>query len=799
LTDVNGTLFFSAEDGVHGTELWQSDGIPDGTMLVKDIHPGIEDSMPRYLTDVDGTSLFSADDGVHGQELWALDTWEPYLWIDPPEVDLPIGYEFTVDIMVSEVRDLYGVELQLSFDPALAEVVDSDPEVEGVQVQPGDCPLPDSVVANSADNTAGTISYAVEFLSPSLPCQGSGVIASATFRGLAEGISPLHFSDFLLTDEELNPISVESVQDGSLNVYQAAGITVTPTSSLVTTEGGGSDTFTVVLDSQPSEDVLIRLTSSDPSEGTASHHWLFFSSSSWDRPKTVTVTGTDDFVDDGDIPYTIITDPAISSDPNYGGLDAADVSVTNIDDDVAGITVIPTSDLVTTEKGGSDTFTVVLDSQPLAEVTIGLSSSDTSEGTVDPTSLTFTPAEWNTLQVATIIGADDGKVDGDITYTILTDPAVSDDPIYDGLDAEDVSVTNIDDDMIGVEVIPTSGLVTSEGGATDSFTVVLTSQPSADVIIGLSSSNTAEGTLSRHWLIFTSTTWNNPKSVTVTGVDDAVDDGDTPYLIITAPAISNDRDYKGFDADDVLVTNVDDDGHGITVTPPNGLVTSEGGDMDTFFVKLDSQPVAHVTIGLSSSDASEGTVTPQWLTFSPTNWNTPKSVNVVGIDDFVDDGDVGYTIITAPAISADANYNGENAVDISVTNKDDDVAGIMVTPFSGLETSEDGDTDTFTVVLGSQPTADVIFGLTCSDTTEGMIAKDSLTFTALDWNTPQQVVITGMDDTVVDGDIVYMILTASAGSADLNYNGLNAVDVSVTNLDNDEPVFNIFLPLLNGE
>ena len=66
--------------------------------------------------------------------------------------------------------------------------------------------------------------------------------------------------------------------------------------------------------------------------------------------------------------------------PNYTGANAADVAVTNTDNDAAGITVTPTAGLATTEAGGTATFTVVLNTQPTADVTIALSSSDTTEG-----------------------------------------------------------------------------------------------------------------------------------------------------------------------------------------------------------------------------------------------------------------------------------------------------------------------------------------------------------------------------------------------------------------------------------
>src|SRR5690606_15483405 len=143
-----------------------------------------------------------------------------------------------------------------------------------------------------------------------------------------------------------------------------------------------------------------------------------------------------------------------------------DVSVTNTDNDSAGITVNPTSGLVTTEAGGTATFTVVLDTQPSADVSIALSSSDTTEGTAAPASLTFTAANWNIAQTVTVTGVDDNEADGDMAYelrpagaTLSPDPSLFRAP-------DDVSVTNTDNDSAGITINPTSGLVTTEAGGT---------------------------------------------------------------------------------------------------------------------------------------------------------------------------------------------------------------------------------------------------------------------------------------------------------------------------------------------
>ncbi|MCA9174600.1 MAG: hypothetical protein KDB14_08940 [Planctomycetales bacterium] len=232
-------------------------------------------------------------------------------------------------------------------------------------------------------------------------------------------------------------------------------------------------------------------------------------------------------------------------------------------------------------------------------------------------------------------------------------------------------------------------------------------------------------------------------------------------------------------------TILDDDTVGIAVTPINGLTTSESGGAAQFDVVLTAAPTADVTINVATSDATEGSTSTTQLVFTTANWQTPQTVTVTGVDDAGADGDTSYQVLLGAAVSSDLRYQGIDPADVSLVNLDNDAVGVSVSPTSGLETSEAGATDQFTVVLQSEPTANVTISITSLDSTEGTTSVSQLVFTPANWSTPQTVVVTGVDDTKKDGDVLYTVQVGAAQSADLDYQGIDANDVQVTNVDDD--------------
>jgi large repetitive protein len=656
-----------------------------------------------------------------------------------------------------------------------------------------------TIALSTSDDTEGVVAPA-QVVFTSLNWMASQLVTvTGKDDGSVDGNQPYLVVTAPAQSEDLEYADFDGPDAEVINVDDDSPGLVVMTSAvpLTTSELGASNTFTVALASEPKGDVLLDVVSSRTPEGVVAPALLTFTVENWRAPQVVTVTGVNDKVADGPQPYLVHVKPKPeSADADYAKVLETDVSFVNIDDDSPGVTVVAAAGLTTTEGGGTATFTVVLYSQPTADVKVGLSSSNTAEGTVSPATLVFTPANYAAPQLVTIKGVNDDVQDGTQPYKIITAPADSKDPNYASIDASNVDVKNSDDDSAGINVSAASLILsTSEGGGTATFTVVLHSQPAAaDVTIPITSNNLKEGTVTPASLKFTRDNWRAPQTVTIKGVDDdGTADGSQPYRVVLGKATSADANYNVIDPPDVNVTNTDNESAGISLRNQNGLTTKENAMMASFLVVLNSRPMADVAIAISSSNTKEGTVTPSSLKFTSANWNAPQTVTVTGANDDVADGNQVYRVITGAAQSSDPKYNGMDPADASVTNTDDDSPGISVvfTPSTGLSTREDGTSASFTLVLDSQPTADVTIPVRSSNTKEGTVNPASVTFTAANWRSPRTITLTGVDDNADDGAQPYTVIVDPATSTDAKYKGMDAPDVPATNVDNDSAGINV--------
>ncbi|MDA1017898.1 MAG: hypothetical protein O3A00_26005, partial [Planctomycetota bacterium] len=317
-------------------------------------------------------------------------------------------------------------------------------------------------------------------------------------------------------------------------------VIVESSSSTAVGEDLSTDSFTVVLDTQPTSDVVFNVSSGDMGEATVSPVQLTFTPADWDAPQVVTLTGVNDFVIDGE-QTSLVTVSVVdaASDDDFDDMPDQTVNVTTADDDVAGfMTTLSDGTTTVIESGTSDTFDVVLDVQPDSDVVLSVSSGDTGEATVSPATLTFTSANWNVAQTVTITGEDDDIIDGEQTtvVTVAVVVAASDDK-FDAVATQDVSVTTADDDVAGFTITESGGTSVIESGTSDTFDVVLDVQPDSDVVLSVSSGDTGEATVSPATLTFTSANWNVAQTVAVTGEDDDIIDGEQTTVVTVAVVV----------------------------------------------------------------------------------------------------------------------------------------------------------------------------------------------------------------------------------------------------------------------
>lgn len=601
--------------------------------------------------------------------------------------------------------------------------------------------------------------------------------------GVADGDQTYHvvFGPTTSLDERYAGLMPDDIEVVNADNDTAGFVVSAPSGD--TNEGGAQATFSVALRSKPTADVVLNLDSMNKAEGTVDKTQLTFTAENWSDEQVVTVTGVDDERADGNQPYEIGWSETTSDDASYAAITPDTVSMVNRDNDSPGITVSAVSG-DTGEDGTTASFTLVLVTQPAADVTVNFHSDDATEGQPDRTEVLFTGDNWNTPQTVTLQGVDDDVPDSDQLYRIVFDATTSDDEKYAAITPSDIVVTNVDDDSAGFILSPISG-DTTESGGTATFTVKLRRRPSGDVIVHYASSDDSEGTTTTSDLTFVPDEWDTAQTVTVTGVDDDVADGTQSYLIEFATTTGDDPEYNAIKPNTVAVKNEDDDIASIVANAISGHTTESGGTA-TFTVQLTSEPLADVTVHFDSNNADLGTVDETSLTFTSSTWYTPQTVTVTGVDDDPPavNGAREYAIVFTPATSDDSDYAGLTADDVAVIHDDSEMAGAIVSLISG-NTSESGDTATFTVKLSAQPSAEVTLHFDSADTTEGTVDVTSLVFDSSTWNIEQTVTVTGVDDSDVDCDAAYVIRFTPATSTAGGFAGLTPNDVKVVNTDDE--------------
>jgi hypothetical protein len=354
---------------------------------------------------------------------------------------------------------------------------------------------------------------------------------------------------------------------------------------------------------------------------------------------------------------------------------------------------------------------------------------------------------------------------------------------------------------------PGSAYSVSEANGKLNLTIVLNTLPTANVTIPLASSSTADATVSPD-VTFTPSNWDTPQTITITGVDNFIVDGNRNISLQFGAAISDDADYKDGVEPSIPIVVIDNESYSVVVTPSTLITTEPGVSLinpvpiptATFAVVLGCPPGGDVIIpAITSSNLGEGTVSPANLTFTNANWNTPQVVTVTAVEDLIIDGNVTYSVTLANSTSIlDPRYNGLTVPSVTVTNKDNDVPGIVVTTSNTtpapLNLTEGGAVGTFTVVLTRAPVSGNVTIPITSPSIRATVSTAAfpvpastvtLTFTPANYNVPQTVTVTPVNNSIKDGDTSVVLDLGIA----TNYNNENPPNVTVNITDDDTAGF----------
>jgi uncharacterized delta-60 repeat protein/uncharacterized repeat protein (TIGR01451 family) len=502
------------------------------------------------------------------------------------------------------------------------------------------------------------------------------------------------------------------------------------------------------------------------------------------QTRTLTVTVQSDTLDEENETFQVNLANSVNA-----SLAKAQGVGTILDDDP--LPELAIGDMTVAETASSVTFTVTLSPASGREVSLnyGTSNGTASDGSdytgLSPIPLTLPAGSTGTT--ITVAISDDLFAEGNETFFVNLSS-----PTHASVSDSQGQATILDDDSAEVLVSPTT-LTVSEPGGIETFSLQLTSQPTAPVTITLVSLDPTECSVPAQ-VSLTPLTWNIGATVTVTAVDEMLADGPQSCTVQTTAA-SADPVYHNLAVADVSVTVLDNDSPGVNVSPLSVLTTTEAGETANFRVSLNTQPTAPVTLTLSSSDPSEGQVGPASLLFTSATWNLSRTVTITGQDDFIDDGNLGYSVVFAPALSTDPNYADQQPASLSLTNLDDDTAGLLLPV---LLTATEGTTVTYQAHLTSQPTVPVTITLTSDGQTAVNPAK--LVFAPTQWSQAQTVTVTALAEGVVEGAHTGLI-SHTVSSPDPIYAGLETrlLTVNLTDQVEVEPDNQIFLPVLLGE
>ena len=278
-------------------------------------------------------------------------------------------------------------------------------------------------------------------------------------------------------------VSAGSTNATALTIFDDDGTGVTLSAVSLTITEGSSQTYTAVLDTQPTAAVTVTINDPAGSPGvTADPASLMFGTNDWSSPQTVTVRAAQD-ADDADETATV-THTVSSADSDYNAAWVSGVSVSVIDDEDPFVTVMFGASGYTVAEGGTETVTVTLSGDPERTVVIPIVATEAGGASAAdysgvPSSVTFQSGEVS--QTLTFTATQDTQDDDDETVALSFGGSLPAGVTAGTPNEATVSIT--DDDVPAVTVMFGNAAYTVAEGGEVAVTVTLSADPERTVVI----------------------------------------------------------------------------------------------------------------------------------------------------------------------------------------------------------------------------------------------------------------------------------------------------------------------------
>ncbi len=430
-------------------------------------------------------------------------------------------------------------------------------------------------------------------------------------------------------------------------------------------------------------------------------------------------------------------------------------------------------------------------------VTVDFATNDgtaTAGSDYTATTQTVTFAANQSSATVTIPISDDSAVESDETVSLsLSNPSngatlgARSDVV---LTISDNDTSNTPPGTPGLTLRETNGSTqVTEGGATDTYELVLDAAPTADVVVELTTSRQLSTSVNA--VTFTPNNWNVAQTVTVTATDDSNVEGNHSSSV-THSFSSADSRYNGLGLQNLSVQITDNDSQQpAPVTPVvsvAGVTVNEGSGVANFVISLDRASQNTVIVEYATENGSaiapgDYTSKEGVVTFAPGSQSVTIPIEIA--DDNLVESAESFTLSLFNGVGADLGVGTATALinDNDTSNTPPGTPGLTLRETNGsTQVTEGGATDTYELVLDAAPTADVVVELTTSRQLSTSV--NAVTFTPNNWNVAQTVTVTATDDSNVEGNHSSSV-THSFSSADSRYNGLGLQNLSVQITDND--------------